>query len=87
MLETIVYLDVGSVQALYNGMPAHFADSPKTEAVYKMLSVSLPSPAPEAIAKLYRPASIVDKTHIHTRYSRETNKDFKIIIIHISSLI
>uniref|UniRef100_A0A8C1TEH8 Fermitin family member 3b n=1 Tax=Cyprinus carpio TaxID=7962 RepID=A0A8C1TEH8_CYPCA len=68
MLETIVYLDVGSVQALYNGMPAHFADSPKTEAVYKMLSVSLPSPAPEAIAKLYRPASIVDKTHIHTRW-------------------
>uniref|UniRef100_A0A8C1TY52 Fermitin family member 3b n=1 Tax=Cyprinus carpio TaxID=7962 RepID=A0A8C1TY52_CYPCA len=62
------YLDVGSVQALYDGMPAHFADSPKTEAVYKMLSVSLPSPAPEAIAKLYRPASVVDKTHIHTRW-------------------
>uniref|UniRef100_A0A8C1QIH5 Fermitin family homolog 3-like n=1 Tax=Cyprinus carpio TaxID=7962 RepID=A0A8C1QIH5_CYPCA len=53
---------------LYDGMPAHFADSPKTEAVYKMLSVSLPSPAPEAIAKLYRPASVVDKTHIHTRW-------------------
>lgn len=57
-----------SVQCLYNGMPAHFADSPKTEAVYKMLSVSQPSPAPETLAKLYRPASIVDKTHIHTRY-------------------
>uniref|UniRef100_A0A672TBF7 Pre-mRNA-splicing factor SLU7 n=1 Tax=Sinocyclocheilus grahami TaxID=75366 RepID=A0A672TBF7_SINGR len=56
------------VWTLYNGMPAHFADSPKTEAVYKMLSVSLPSPAPEAIAKLYRPASVVDKTHIHTRW-------------------
>uniref|UniRef100_A0A8C2J7I4 Fermitin family member 3b n=1 Tax=Cyprinus carpio TaxID=7962 RepID=A0A8C2J7I4_CYPCA len=65
---TDVPLTAGSVQALYNGMPAHFADSPKTEAVYKMLSVSLPSPAPEAIAKLYRPASIVDKTHIHTRW-------------------
>uniref|UniRef100_A0A8C1K897 Fermitin family homolog 3-like n=1 Tax=Cyprinus carpio TaxID=7962 RepID=A0A8C1K897_CYPCA len=59
---------LSSVQALYDGMPAHFADSPKTEAVYKMLSVSLPSPAPEAIAKLYRPASVVDKTHIHTRW-------------------
>ncbi|KAF4104934.1 fermitin family homolog 3b [Onychostoma macrolepis] len=65
---TDVPLTAGSVQALYNGMPAHFADSPKTEAVYKMLSVSLPSPAPEAIAKLYRPASVVDKTHIHTRW-------------------
>uniref|UniRef100_A0A8C1K6Z9 Fermitin family homolog 3-like n=1 Tax=Cyprinus carpio TaxID=7962 RepID=A0A8C1K6Z9_CYPCA len=64
---TDVPLTAGSVQALYDGMPAHFADSPKTEAVYKMLSVSLPSPAPEAIAKLYRPASVVDKTHIHTR--------------------
>uniref|UniRef100_A0A8C1K6M4 Fermitin family homolog 3-like n=1 Tax=Cyprinus carpio TaxID=7962 RepID=A0A8C1K6M4_CYPCA len=65
---TDVPLTAGSVQALYDGMPAHFADSPKTEAVYKMLSVSLPSPAPEAIAKLYRPASVVDKTHIHTRW-------------------
>lgn len=65
---TDVPLTAGSVQALYNGMPAHFAVSPKTEAVYKMLSFSLPSPAPEAIAKLYRPASVVDKTHIHTRW-------------------
>ncbi|XP_016326580.1 fermitin family homolog 3-like [Sinocyclocheilus anshuiensis] len=65
---TDVPLTAGSVQALYNGMPAHFADSTKTEAVYKMLSVGLPSPAPEAIAKLYRPASVVDKTHIHTRW-------------------
>lgn len=59
---------IASVPCLYNGMPAHFADSPKTEAVYKMLSTSQPSPAPETLAKLYRPASIVDKTHIHTRY-------------------
>lgn len=51
-------------------MPAHFADSPKTEAVYKTLSVCQPSPAPETIAKLYRPASKVDKTHIHTRYQQ-----------------
>ncbi|XP_055744375.1 fermitin family homolog 3-like [Salvelinus fontinalis] len=53
---------------LYNGMPAHFADSLKTEKVYKMLSVSQPAPAPEAIAKLYRPASVVDKAHIHSRW-------------------
>ncbi|XP_046900900.1 fermitin family homolog 3b [Hypomesus transpacificus] len=53
---------------LYNGMPAHFADSPKTEAVYKMLSTAQAPPAPEAIAKLYRPASVVDKAHIHSRW-------------------
>lgn len=53
---------------LYNGMPAHFADSPKTEAIYKMLSIAQPSPTPEAIAKLYRPASVVDKAHIHSRW-------------------
>uniref|UniRef100_A0A8C7MQR3 FERM domain containing kindlin 3b n=1 Tax=Oncorhynchus kisutch TaxID=8019 RepID=A0A8C7MQR3_ONCKI len=53
---------------LYNGMPAHFADSLQTEKVYKMLSVSQPAPAPEAIAKLYRPASVVDKAHIHSRW-------------------
>uniref|UniRef100_A0A4W4G068 PH domain-containing protein n=1 Tax=Electrophorus electricus TaxID=8005 RepID=A0A4W4G068_ELEEL len=50
------------------GMPVHFADSPKTQAIYKMLVVSQPSPSPESIAKLYRPASKVDKTHIHTRW-------------------
>ncbi|XP_058253644.1 fermitin family homolog 3b [Hemibagrus wyckioides] len=65
---TGVPLTSGSDPHLYNGMPAHFADSPKTEAVYKSLSVCQPSPAPETIAKLYRPASKVDKTHIHTRW-------------------
>uniref|UniRef100_A0A8C9WSA7 FERM domain containing kindlin 3 n=1 Tax=Scleropages formosus TaxID=113540 RepID=A0A8C9WSA7_SCLFO len=58
----------GSVPNLYNGMPAHFADSPQTEAVYKMLSISQPPPAPEVIAKMYRPASVVDKAHIHSRW-------------------
>uniref|UniRef100_A0AAX7VWQ2 PH domain-containing protein n=1 Tax=Astatotilapia calliptera TaxID=8154 RepID=A0AAX7VWQ2_ASTCA len=53
---------------LYNGMPAHFADSPEMEAIYKMLSVSQPPPAPEVIAKQYRPASVVDKAHINGRY-------------------
>ncbi|XP_066505600.1 fermitin family homolog 3b [Hoplias malabaricus] len=65
---TDVPLTSGSVPTLYEGMPAHFADSPKTQAVYKMLSFCQPSPAPEVITKLYRPASKVDKTHIHTRW-------------------
>ncbi|KAK6299200.1 hypothetical protein J4Q44_G00307100 [Coregonus suidteri] len=65
---TEVPLTSVSRPCLYNGMPAHFADSPKTENVYKMLSVSQPAPAPEAIAKMYRPASVVDKAHIHSRW-------------------
>uniref|UniRef100_A0A8C9W4X4 FERM domain containing kindlin 3 n=1 Tax=Scleropages formosus TaxID=113540 RepID=A0A8C9W4X4_SCLFO len=65
---TGVPLTSGSVPNLYNGMPAHFADSPQTEAVYKMLSISQPPPAPEVIAKMYRPASVVDKAHIHSRW-------------------
>ncbi|XP_070960076.1 fermitin family homolog 3b [Oncorhynchus clarkii lewisi] len=65
---TEVPLTSVSRPCLYNGMPAHFADSPKTEKVYKMLSVSQPAPPPETIAKLYRPASVVDKAHIHSRW-------------------
>uniref|UniRef100_A0AAY4CIV2 PH domain-containing protein n=1 Tax=Denticeps clupeoides TaxID=299321 RepID=A0AAY4CIV2_9TELE len=57
-----------SIPCLYNGMPVHFTDSPKAEDIYKMLSMCQPSPSPEALAKMYRPASIVDKTHIHTRW-------------------
>ncbi|KAA0709558.1 Fermitin family -like protein 3 [Triplophysa tibetana] len=59
---------LSSGQILCNGMPAHFAESTKTEDAYKMLSVSQPSPPPEAMAKIYRPASVVDKTHIHSRW-------------------
>ncbi|KAM4621595.1 fermitin family homolog 3-like [Polymixia lowei] len=65
---TEVPLTSVSRPCLYNGMPAHFADSPKTEEVYKMLSISQPAPAPEAIAKQYRPASVVDKAHINSRW-------------------
>lgn len=65
---TEVPLTSVSRPCLYNGMPAHFADSSKTEAIYKMLSIAQPSPTPEAIAKLYRPASVVDKAHIHSRW-------------------
>ncbi|GLD70293.1 fermitin family homolog 3, partial [Lates japonicus] len=62
---TEVPLSSVSRPCLYNGMPAHFADSPQMEAIYKMLSVTQPPPAPEVIAKQYRPASVVDKAHIN----------------------
>eukprot|EP00064_Thunnus_orientalis_P015108 superscaffoldBa00002742_g15157 len=65
---TEVPLSSASRPSLYNGMPAHFADSTQMEDIYKMLSVTQPPPAPEAIAKQYRPASVVDKAHIHGRY-------------------
>ncbi|XP_056137486.1 fermitin family homolog 3b isoform X2 [Lampris incognitus] len=65
---TEVPLTSVSRSALYNGMPAHFADSPKMEEVYKMLSITQPPPAPAAIAKQYRPASVVDKAHINGRW-------------------
>uniref|UniRef100_A0A7N6AM25 PH domain-containing protein n=1 Tax=Anabas testudineus TaxID=64144 RepID=A0A7N6AM25_ANATE len=53
---------------LYNGMPAHFADSAQMESIYKMLSITQPPPAPEVLAKQYRPASVVDKAHINGRW-------------------
>ncbi|KAM6953081.1 fermitin family homolog 3b [Lycodopsis pacificus] len=65
---TEVPLSSASRPCLYNGMPAHFADSPQMEAVYKMLSVTQPPPAPEFIAKQYRAASVVDKAHINGRW-------------------
>ncbi|XP_008325083.1 fermitin family homolog 3b [Cynoglossus semilaevis] len=65
---TEVPLTSGSRPCLYNGMPAHFADSPKMEAIYKMLSVTQPPPAPEVLAKQYRPSSVVDKAHINGRW-------------------
>uniref|UniRef100_A0A4W5N222 FERM domain containing kindlin 3 n=1 Tax=Hucho hucho TaxID=62062 RepID=A0A4W5N222_9TELE len=58
----------GPAHTLSNGMPMHFADSPQTEAVYKMLSVSLPAPAPETITKMPRPTSLVDKAQVHSRW-------------------
>ncbi|XP_069036338.1 fermitin family homolog 3b [Lepisosteus oculatus] len=65
---TGVQMPAGSVSSFYNGMPAHFADSPETEAVYKMLSVSRPAPTPEAMAKMYRPANVIDKAQINGRW-------------------
>ncbi|CAL8301975.1 unnamed protein product [Arctogadus glacialis] len=50
-----------------NGMPAHFADSPQTEAVYRMLSVPQPAPTPELISKQYGPPAW-DKAHINSRW-------------------
>uniref|UniRef100_A0A674D2N1 FERM domain containing kindlin 3 n=1 Tax=Salmo trutta TaxID=8032 RepID=A0A674D2N1_SALTR len=58
----------GSAHTLSNGMPMHFADSLQTEAVYKMLSVSLPAPAPETITKMPRTTSLVDKAQVHSRW-------------------
>uniref|UniRef100_A0A3Q2CIB6 FERM domain containing kindlin 3b n=2 Tax=Cyprinodon variegatus TaxID=28743 RepID=A0A3Q2CIB6_CYPVA len=65
---TEVPLSMVSRPCLYNGMPAHFADSEQMEAVYKMLSITQPPPAPEVITKQYRPASVVDKAHINGRW-------------------
>ncbi|KAF3693986.1 Fermitin family -like protein 3 Kindlin-3 Unc-112-related protein 2 [Channa argus] len=65
---TEVPLSSASQPCLFNGMPAHFADSPQMEAIYKMLSVTQPPPAPEVLTKQYRPASVVDKAHINGRW-------------------
>nr|XP_049592273.1 fermitin family homolog 3b isoform X1 [Syngnathus scovelli] len=65
---TVVPLSSASLPSLYNGMPAHFVGSPQLEAIYKMLSVPQPPPAPEVIIKQYRPASVVDKAHINGRW-------------------
>lgn len=62
-----------SQPCIYNGMPAHFADSDQMEAIYKMLSFTQPPPAPEVIAKQYRLASVVDKAHINGRYESCTH--------------
>ncbi|XP_028976548.2 fermitin family homolog 3 isoform X3 [Esox lucius] len=58
----------GSSQTLSNGMPVHFADSPQTEAVYKLLSVSLPAPPPETITRMLRPSGLMDKAQVHNRW-------------------
>uniref|UniRef100_A0A672NQA1 FERM domain containing kindlin 3 n=1 Tax=Sinocyclocheilus grahami TaxID=75366 RepID=A0A672NQA1_SINGR len=58
----------GSIPKLANGMPAFFAEAAETEAVYKMLAVSQPAPAPETIAKLYRTTNITEKAHINSRW-------------------
>lgn len=46
------------------------------ESVYKMLSGIQPPPSPETLAKLYRPASVVDKAHIHSRYDTPFRKQY-----------
>lgn len=67
-----------SKPCLYNGIPAHFADSPQMESVYKMLSSIQPPTSPETLAKLYRPASVVDKAHIHSRYDKPFRKQYSL---------
>uniref|UniRef100_A0A671M7J3 Fermitin family homolog 3-like n=1 Tax=Sinocyclocheilus anshuiensis TaxID=1608454 RepID=A0A671M7J3_9TELE len=65
---TCAPLTSSTILKLANGMPAFFADTPETEAVYKMLAVSQPAPAPETIAKLYRTTNIMEKAHINSRW-------------------
>ncbi|XP_060768593.1 fermitin family homolog 3 [Neoarius graeffei] len=65
---TCAPLSSGSILKLANGMPAFFAGSPEMEAVYKMISVSQPAPAPETIAKMYRSTSRVDKAQVNGRW-------------------
>lgn len=75
---SIPHFFTASKPCLYNGIPAHFADSPQLESVYKMLSVTQPPPSPETLAKLYRPASVVDKAHIHSRYDKPFRKQYSL---------
>uniref|UniRef100_A0A673NG90 Fermitin family homolog 3-like n=1 Tax=Sinocyclocheilus rhinocerous TaxID=307959 RepID=A0A673NG90_9TELE len=65
---TCAPLTKSTILKLANGMPAFFAETPETEAVYKMLVVSQPAPAPETIAKLYRTTNIMEKAHINSRW-------------------
>uniref|UniRef100_A0A8C7ISA5 Histone acetyltransferase KAT5-like n=1 Tax=Oncorhynchus kisutch TaxID=8019 RepID=A0A8C7ISA5_ONCKI len=84
--EVVVYdltslrISSGPAHTLSNGMPVHFADSPQTEAVYKMLSVSLP--APEAITKMPRPTSLVDKAQVHMQEHDRLLLHFKYYCFH-----
>lgn len=48
------------------------------ESVYKMLSSIQPPTSPETLAKLYRPASVVDKAHIHSRYDKPFRKQYSL---------
>uniref|UniRef100_A0A671SAY4 Fermitin family homolog 3-like n=1 Tax=Sinocyclocheilus anshuiensis TaxID=1608454 RepID=A0A671SAY4_9TELE len=67
-VEEELYDITRSIPKLANGMPAFFAEAAETEAVYKMLVVSQPAPAPETIAKLYRTTNITEKAHINSRW-------------------
>uniref|UniRef100_A0A8C7UJ97 FERM domain containing kindlin 3a n=1 Tax=Oncorhynchus mykiss TaxID=8022 RepID=A0A8C7UJ97_ONCMY len=84
--EVVVYdltslrISSGPAHTLSNGKPVHFADSPQTEAVYKMLSVSLP--APEAITKMPRPTSLVDKAQVHMQEHDRLLLHFKYYCFH-----
>uniref|UniRef100_A0A673AWX3 PH domain-containing protein n=1 Tax=Sphaeramia orbicularis TaxID=375764 RepID=A0A673AWX3_9TELE len=54
-------------QNIFRYLPLFLLSFPM-EAIYKMLSITQPPPAPEVIAKQYRPASVVDKAHINGRW-------------------
>ncbi|XP_058382543.1 fermitin family homolog 3 isoform X1 [Diceros bicornis minor] len=65
---TQVVLAGGVAPALFRGMPAHFSDSPQTEACYHMLSRPQPPPDPLLLQRLPRPSSLMDKTKLHSRW-------------------
>lgn len=48
-------------------MPAHFSDSPTTEACYRMLSVSWTGLSPEHVLKMPRPSNLMEKAQINSR--------------------
>lgn len=63
----LICVIAATILKLANGMPAFYAESPETEAVYKMLAVSQPAPAPETIAKMYRTTNVTEKAQINGR--------------------
>ncbi|XP_074129451.1 fermitin family homolog 3 [Sminthopsis crassicaudata] len=63
-----VVLAAGVAPAQFRGMPAHFSDSPETEACYRMLSRPQPPPDPAQLLRLPRPGSLADKTQLHSRW-------------------
>ncbi|XP_072495039.1 fermitin family homolog 3 [Notamacropus eugenii] len=65
---TKVVLATGVAPAQFRGMPAHFSDSPETEACYRMLSLPQPPPDPAQLLRLPRPNSLADKTQLHSRW-------------------
>lgn len=65
--DSLLWTTADSTLTLSNGMPAHFAQSAEYEAVYKILSISQPAPAPETIAKTFRPSNVVEKAQLNSR--------------------
>ncbi|XP_074860959.1 fermitin family homolog 3 [Carettochelys insculpta] len=63
-----VVLPASAEQQPFRGMPAHFSDSPATEACYRMLSVSWTGLSLEHVLKMPRPSNLVEKAQINSRW-------------------